>query len=110
MSLNLIKISTILEEFRKLDSEMQAQTMLAFVYVGRMDKGGSPATVKDVGAYLGVSSAAASRNIAALSKWSRHGRAGHDLIEATEDPENRTRKLIRLTAKGSRVLQTLEGA
>lgn len=73
-----------------------------------MDKGGTPASIKEVGEYLGVTSASASRNIASLSKWSRHGKAGHDLIEAYENPMYRSQKLIRLTAKGKRVIKTLE--
>lgn len=99
----------MLEEFRKLDSEMQAQTMLAFIYIGRMDRGGTPTTVKEVGEYLGVTSASASRNIAALSDWHRYKKPGHGVVEATENPERRNEKLIRLTPKGKRVLKTLEG-
>ena len=87
---------------------MQAQTMLALLYIARMDKTDSPATVKDVGDYLGVSTAAASRNVAALSAWSRHQKPGHDLVEATENPAFRSQKFIRLTAKGKRMIKTLE--
>lgn len=108
MSLTLIKLTNTIEEFRKLDSEMQAQTMLAFIYIARMDNGGSPASVKEVGEHLGLTSASASRNIAVLSKWSRHNKPGHDLVEAIENPEFRSQKLIRLTAKGKRVIKTLE--
>ena len=109
MSLTLIKFASMVEEFRKLDTEMQAQTMLAFIYVARMERGGSPASVKEVGEYLGLTSASASRNIAVLSKWSRHNRAGHDLVEAVENPAFRSQKLIKLTPKGKRVLKSLEG-
>lgn len=109
MSLTLIKLSNTLEEFRKFDSEIQAQTMLAFLYTARMDLGGSPASIKEVGEYLGLTSASASRNIAVLSKWSRHGKPGHDLVEAIENPEYRSQKLIRLTSKGRRVIKSLEG-
>jgi len=108
LSVTLIRLSNFIEEFRKLDSEMQAQTMLALLYIARMDKTDSPATVKDVGEYLGVSTAAASRNVAALSAWSRHQKPGHDLIEATENPAFRSQKFIRLTTKGKRMIKTLE--
>lgn len=98
-----------MEEFRKLDSEMQAQTMLAFIYIARMDRGGTPTTVKEVGEYLGLTSASASRNIAALGEWHRHKKPGHGLIEAYENPERRNEKLIRVTPKGWRVIKSLEG-
>ena len=109
MSLTLLKLSSCIEEFRKLDSEIQAQTMLALIYVARMDNNGTPASIKEVGEYLGLTSASASRNIAVLSKWSRHNRPGHDLVEAVENPMNRSQKLIKLTAKGKRVIKSLEG-
>lgn len=109
MSLSLLKLGNKIEEFRKLDSEMQAQTMLALIYVARMENSGSPASIKEVGEYLGLTSASASRNIAVLSKWSRHNRPGHDLVEAVENPVNRSQKLIRLTPKGKRVIKSLEG-
>lgn len=97
-----------LEEFRKLDSEMQAQTMLAFLYIAQNEGSQTPVTVRDVGERLGITSASASRNVAALSKWHRHGKMGHDLVEAYENPERRIEKFIRLTPKGKRVLQTIE--
>ena len=105
MSVGLIKAERLIEEFRKLDTEMQAQTMMAFLYISRMQD--SNVTVRDVGEYLGITSASASRNIAALSKWHRHGKPGHDLVEAYENPARRIEKFIRLTPKGKRVAQTL---
>jgi DNA-binding MarR family transcriptional regulator len=92
------------EEFRKLDSEMQAQTMLAFLYIANR----SPVTVKDVGEFLGVTSASASRNVAVLGKWSRHNKPGHDLVYSYENPARRIEKFIELTPKGKRVAQTIE--
>jgi DNA-binding MarR family transcriptional regulator len=82
--------------------------MLALLYVARMDRNGTPASIKEVGEYLGLTSASASRNIAVLSKWSRHNKPGHDLVEAIENPEYRSQKLIKLTAKGKRVIKSLE--
>ena len=40
------------------------------------------------------------RNVAALSKWHSFGKAGHDLVQAEEDPRERRRKIITLTDKG----------
>ena len=108
MSVETIKLEQVLEEFRKLDTEMQAQTMMALLLVARGDVLESPLTVKEIGEKLGVTSASASRNIAVLSKWNRHDRKGHDLVEAYENPKRRVEKFVKLTAKGRRVIQSLE--
>ena len=108
MSLRLMKAIRLVEEFRKLDSEMQAQTMLAFLYIAQKSDQEAPATVKEVGEYLGLTSASASRNVAVLGKWSRHNKAGHDLVTTYENPERRIEKFIELTAKGKRVAKSIE--
>ncbi len=109
MSLKLIKLQRVVEEFRKLDPEMQAQTVLAFLFVAEKQEQGTPATVREVGEYLEVTSASASRNIAALSKVSRHRRPGHDLLFTYENPDYRVEKLIEMTDKGKALIKRLEG-
>ena len=106
MSLKLIKLQRVVEEFRKLDPEMQAQTMLAFMFCAEKEEA---ATIKEVGNYLEVTSASASRNIAALCEVSRHRRAGHNLLVTFENPEYRVEKLISLTEKGKQLVKKLEG-
>lgn len=108
MSLELVKAIRLIEEFRKLDSEMQAQTMLTLLYIAQRNDQQIPVTVKEVGEFLGITSASASRNIAALSKFSRHNKAGHDLINTYENPERRIEKFIELTPKGKRVTETIK--
>ena len=108
MSLKLPKIEALLEEFRKLDSEIASHCMLALCYIARQDEAGTPATVKDVGNHLGVSSASASRNVAMLSEWNRHNVKGFHLVETYENPKYRIEKFIKLTAKGKRVVKSLE--
>jgi DNA-binding MarR family transcriptional regulator len=108
LSLQLVKAIRLIEEFRKLDSEMQAQTMMTLLYIAQRNSQGIPVTVKEVGDFLGITSASASRNVAALSKFSRHNKAGHDLITTYENPERRIEKFIELTAKGKRVISTIE--
>ena len=108
MSLALPKVIRIIEEFRKLDSEMQAQTMLTLLFIARKGELGSPPTVREVGEYLGVTGASASRNVASLSKHHRHNKAGHDLVYSYENPAKRIEKFIELTPKGKRVINSLE--
>lgn len=82
--------------------------MMAFLYISRNQDIQQPVTVRDVGEHLGITSASASRNIAALSKWHRHGKPGHGLVEAYENPARRIEKFIQLTPKGKRVAETIE--
>ena len=89
----------VTDEFRKLDAEMPMQTAAVFLHV--MFTPG--VTMKDLADRCGISQASTSRNIAALSKWHRLGKAGHDLVEAVEDPAERRRKIVNLTPKGKRV-------
>jgi len=108
LSLRLIKAMRVIEEFRKLDTEMQAQTMLTLLFIAQKNDQKIPVTVKEVGEYLGITSASASRNIAALSKYSRHKKDGHDLIVTYENPERRIEKFIELTPKGRRIITTIQ--
>lgn len=82
--------------------------MLTLLYIAQRNDQQIPVTVKEVGEFLGITSASASRNIAALSKFSRHNKAGHDLITTYENPERRIEKFIELTPKGKRVVETIK--
>lgn len=64
-------------------------------------------TMKNLSEALGISQASCSRNIAALSKWHRLNKAGHDLVYTEEDPVERRRKIAFLTPKGKRVAEAL---
>tara|TARA_R110000851_G_scaffold227952_1_gene380714 strand:- start:296 stop:559 length:264 start_codon:yes stop_codon:yes gene_type:complete len=83
---------------------MQAQQALVFITVA-LNEG---MTMKDLGKNLGISQSSCSRNIAALSRIHRLNKLGLDLVVATEDPEERRRKVLRLTHKGKKVIETLE--
>lgn len=109
MSLELVKLQRVLQEFRSLDKEMQAQTMLAFLYIAERNLQGIETTVLDVGTYLDLTSASATRNVQALSKVHRYGKEGHDLIYTEENPRKRTEKFIYLTDKGKALTKRLEG-
>lgn len=100
----LHKILAILEELRKLDAEMQLQTAATFILVAQRDGG---ITMKELADQLGISQASCSRNVAALSRWHRLNKPGHDLVIATEDPAERRRKIVFLTPKGKRVIKSL---
>lgn len=93
----------LLEELRKIDAEMPLQMATAFLTVASEEG----ITMKRLGEKLGISQSSCSRNVAALSKYHRLNKPGHDLLYATEDPEERRRKIVKLTPKGKRVAETL---
>ena len=94
----------IIERFREIDGEMQAQAMAVLMKVA---KSPLPLKMHDIAIELGLSQSTISRNVAYLGDWNRRKEAGHKLLEAYEDPAERRRKLVRLTAKGRRFVKSL---
>tara|TARA_X000001036_G_scaffold431041_1_gene464662 strand:+ start:961 stop:1326 length:366 start_codon:yes stop_codon:yes gene_type:complete len=96
----------LIEEFRKLYPEMQSQTIACFLYVAHesfvMNK---DIRVTDIGAFLDLTSASTSRNLAILSKYNHLRKL--DLIQAEENPERRIEKFVTLTPKGKRVAKRI---
>jgi DNA-binding MarR family transcriptional regulator len=98
------KVSSIIEEFRKLNAEMQAQQMAIFLAV--VAKPGS--TISDIAKVTGHSTGTVSRNVSALGQIHRKGMPGLDILVAKEDPMDRRNKRITITPKGKRIMATLE--
>ena len=94
----------IIERFREIDGEMQAQAMAVLLKVA---KSPLPLKMAEIAEELGLSQSTISRNVAYLGDWNRRREAGHKLVEAYEDPAERRRKLVRLTAKGKRFVKSL---
>lgn len=94
----------IIERFREIDGEMQAQAMAVLLKVA---KSPLPLRMAEIAEELGLSQSTISRNVAYLGDWNRRREAGHKLVEAYEDPAERRRKLVRLTAKGKRFVKSL---
>jgi len=94
----------VLEEFRRLDPDLPIQYALSFLTIAQHEG----MSMGELAQHLGIAQSSASRNIAALSKWHSFGKAGHDLVEAHEDPRERRRKLVQLTPKGQKLVKILE--
>ena len=99
---------TILEEFRKFDTEMPIQTAITLLLVKQHQDREGGLSIKDIAEMLGVSRAAASRNVSKLSVVGVKSSTGHGLVEAIEDPNYRVRKTVRLTKLGDRVTNTIQ--
>lgn len=98
-----------IEELRKFDAEMQLQTVLTFFYVVKHEKDHEGISIKDLAKMLDISSAAASRNVAKLSKAGIGNSKGLGLLVAKEDPMYRVRKTVHTTSLGKRVAEDLWG-
>ena len=92
----------VIERFREIDGEMQAQAIAVLLKVA---KNPLPLKMSEIAEELGLSQSTISRNVAYLGDWNRRKEAGHKLVEAYEDPAERRRKLVRLTAKGKRFVK-----
>lgn len=87
----------------RLDPNMPVQMAAVFLVVARWPG----ITMTDLAGVVGMSQASCSRNVAALSRQHRLGKSGHDVLEATEDPAERRRKIVRLTPKGETIVSAL---
>ena len=108
MSLALNKVQRVIQEIRTAQIDMPAQTILALLYIADRDQQGIPVTVADVGHYIGVSSASASRNVAMLAKTSWTGKDGAGLVYAEENPNRKIEKFIKLTPDGKALIKRIE--
>ncbi len=98
------KAAAIIEEFRKLNPEMQAQQMAIFLTVAAKPD----LTITELAKLTGQASSSVSRNVAALGKTHRKGLPGLDILMAVEDPMDRRNKRISMTPKGVMVMNSIE--
>lgn len=101
---SLVRLARVLEEFRALDPDMPIQYALSFLTV--VEEEGL--SLRDLSARLGIAQSSASRNVAALGEWHSFRKPGLHLVEAREDPRERRRKIVTLTAKGRALAARLD--
>ena len=99
----------ILNVFRDLDADMpmgQAVSLLLIAY-GETKEGGG-LTVTDLGEKGDFALSSASRYMKALGRKNRHGEPGADVVSDARDPLDERRKVLRLTPKGSRIIEKIQ--
>lgn len=90
----------------KIESEMPLQQLHCLLLIAEANEGLS---LTDLSRKAGIGLATASRYVAALGKQNRHREEGLLFVESFEDPMERRKKIIRLTAKGKAALNKLIG-
>ncbi|NOJ48431.1 MarR family winged helix-turn-helix transcriptional regulator [Bradyrhizobium archetypum] len=66
-------------------------------------------TMQELAEETGLSQSSCSRNVAVLSRWETYGKPGLGLVEAFEEPRERRRKIVYLTADGQQKVQSIVG-
>ena len=89
-----------------LEQDMPLQQAKCLFIVSQEEEGMS---LSDIAKKAGIGLATASRYISALGKLNRHRQEGLQLIESFEDPMERRKKIIRLTAKGRTTIKRILG-
>jgi DNA-binding MarR family transcriptional regulator len=92
-----------LSALREIDPYIPAQTIECLLVVA-VNPG---ITMQKLSEQTGLAQSSCSRNVAMLSKYHRLGKEGYDLVEAVDDPRERRRKIIYLTTKGQKVVNTV---
>lgn len=93
----------VIEEFRRISPEMQAQQMLTTLLIAS-EQG---ITVKELAERIGISQAAASRCVADWTGWTYRKEQGPDYIEPKVDLMDTRRKPLHLKPKGCVFVQRL---
>jgi DNA-binding MarR family transcriptional regulator len=97
----------VMENFRKLDTEMPIQYATSFLQIALNEDQDDGLSVQDLEGLIHLSQSATSRNVQALSKWFKAKVPGHDLVETFENPIDRRKKIVRLNTKGRTLANNL---
>jgi len=99
---------------RSYHPHIESQTCEVFLEIARADTRDDEKArgiyMKDLASSVGIAQSSASRSIALLSKYLKHGTDGLEWVESFEDPMNRRQKTLRLTDKGKQVRDEVAGA
>lgn len=99
------KLMTVLTQ--DMGDKIPIQQVLTFLCVARAEEVGEELEVFEVGRRINLSSAAISRNLAAIGDWHRLQRPGLKLVTLKPMMSDRRRKIVHLTKKGRDVLNKL---
>ena len=97
----------VIEEFRKYQSNIEGTAISLFLTIALENKDkGIP--MESLSKKLNIAQSSVSRNVTKFLKLERNINTKIDFLEASEDPYNRTRKLVRLSTKGKVFIKQLQ--
>ncbi|MCD6005080.1 MarR family winged helix-turn-helix transcriptional regulator [Halomonas sp. IOP_6] len=97
------RVWDIVEEFRKLESDLPVKVAYLFAYIAA-----NPGiSISELQKQTNIEQSTCSRSVAVLSEWQTAEKPGLGLVWTEEDPEERRRKLAYLTEKGEKLAATL---
>lgn len=100
----------VLEVFRAIDPDMPMGTAVSFLMIAGGETPDGGLSVTELSKQGGFALSSASRYVQALAEMDRHRRPGHDLVSDHIDPMERRRKVLKLTAKGKRIVSQIRNA
>lgn len=100
---NLTRLSQALSVVRTVDETMPVQTLAVLLEVAQNER----LSVSELAQRTGIHPSSASRNVAALSQWHWLKRPGLQLVVSEPDPMELRRKVVRLSARGRRMIETI---
>ena len=98
------RVCKVAELFRVKDTEVPGQLVSVFCYIASHN----PCNLQAISEALGMSHNSTSRNTDWLSTHHRLGKAGMGLITKIDDPFDMRRKVVKLTPKGEKMIQTIK--
>ena len=98
----LEKMQSVVQLFSAVDAEMQLQVLRILMTVAEYPDG---VTMPELTKLAQVSSSSLSRNVALLGQFGSTKKPALKWITATEDFRERRRKVVKMTAKGTRILE-----
>lgn len=107
MSIALNTLSSALHVFTEFtkEADVQVQALQTFLIAATV----SNPSNKEVEQRIGLSQAAASRNLKKLCEPPR-GQEGYGLITVTPNPVDHRKRIVRLTARGHELMRRIEDA
>lgn len=97
----------ILDELAEiLDGEAPINRALTFLHLARADLEGIPEDAVYIQQKLNLNKGTAHRHVQALTSWHRYGE-GKDYISVEMDPNDRRRRIIKMTSKGQPRIKNL---